>query len=149
MKVVTMKRRQILKLIGTFSPILWVASCKEKLPATPTIVTGRVVDQNNVPLEGARIIMIGAERAGLSGFEKFSVFSDTDQQGNYTLSQILPKGTDYVIVQSESTSKVSIDEGNYIPYFEINGNYVLESSSYILSGSNFDKKTILNFQYRK
>jgi hypothetical protein len=141
-----MKRRQVLKFIAL--PLLLANSCKEELPEAPTIVTGQVIDENGLPLEGAGLSFYGVDNRGWSGVPTFDLTTETDKNGNYWFSYIVPKDTDDVRILSMTTSKVIIDNLNYQVFVLREGQYQLESSPYFIPRSDWGKTTIINYQFR-
>lgn len=147
-----MKRRQLLKLLGLTPPTLLIAaSCKEKLPSTPTIVTGKIIDENGLPLEGAGLRLSGTDVKGFAGAETFSITAESDKDGNYKLSQLIPKDTDRIGILSMSTDKVPKDQGfgGYHPYIFLNGKYIELGAPYDIPRSDWGKTITLNYQFIK
>lgn len=142
-----MKRRQLLQFMAL--PLLFASSCKEKLPTAPTIVTGKVIDENGLPLEGAGLSFYGVDNRGWSGIQTFDLTTETDKDGNYWFSYIVPKNTDDVSITSRGTSKVIIDNQNYQVFVLREGQFQLESSPYFIPRSDWGKTTIVNYQFRK
>ena len=144
-----MKRRQLLKLLG-LAPPLWLVACKDKLPSTPTIVTGKIIDQDGNPLEGAGLRLSGTNWKGFTPVPTFpSVTTESDKDGNYKLSQLIPKDTEVVSILSMSTDKVPVGNQGYVPYISRNNSYVPESAPLDISSENWGKTTILNYQFIK
>ncbi|WP_025765330.1 hypothetical protein [Dyadobacter tibetensis] len=142
-----MKRRQLLQFLAL--PLFLASSCKEKLPDAPTIVTGKVIDENGLPLEGAGLSFYGVDNRGWSGIPTFDLTIETDKDGTYRFSSIVPKDTDDVRLFSITTSKVIIDNQNYEVYLLLEGQYQPEASPYSIPRSDWGKSTILNYQFRK
>ncbi len=78
-----------------------VFSCKkDKFPSTPTIITGKVVDQNNIPIEGYEFQFGGTDKTGfINGNSTFDLYNSTNEQGVYLFSIIVPSSTDLVEFQ--------------------------------------------------
>ncbi|PWJ59668.1 hypothetical protein CLV98_102502 [Dyadobacter jejuensis] len=145
-----MKRRQLLKLLGLASPTLLIAaSCKEKLPTSPTIVTGKIIDENGLPLEGAGLRLSGTDVKGFAGAETFSITTESDKDGNYKLSQIIPKNTDRISILSRPTDKVPTGNQGYAPHISRNNSFVLETAPRDIARENWGKTTTLNYQFIK
>lgn len=58
-----MKRRQSLRLLGLFPA--WLAACKGKFPSAPTVVTGKVVDEDGLPVKDIKFTLEGNKRKGI------------------------------------------------------------------------------------
>ncbi len=146
-----MKRRKLLKLLGlTPAGLLIASSCKEKLPSTPTIVTGKIIDENGLPLEGAGLRLTGRNIEGITGgYATFSIYMESDKEGRYKLTQLLPKDTDEVTIASMSTSKIIVDNQNYEVYILEGTIYYLETSPYNIPRTSWGKATTLNYQFIK
>ncbi len=145
-----MKRRQLLKLLGLAPPLL-LAACKDDFPSTPTIATGKVVFEDDSPVQGVILRLTGSIRQGLTLIDSFvRITTDTNQEGIYTLSQIVPKGTDLVEIIVDGGS---FDEPNpgygYRPYIFVDGSYLQMSAPYKIPYFNYGKTITFNFQLRK
>lgn len=140
----------MLRLLSLAPPLLLASSCKEKFPSIPTIVTGRVVDENDIPVERVRLQLDGIKRTGVSATTTFSITADTDEDGIYTLSQIVPKETDKVAILMDAGF---LEEPNgsygYIPYIQIDGVYESVAVPHRIPASNYGKTTTINYQLRK
>ncbi len=147
-----MKRRKLLQILGLAPPALLIAaSCKEKLPTSPTIVTGKIIDENGLPLEGAGLRLSGTDVKGFAGTTTFSITTESDKDGNYKLSQIIPKNTDHISILSMSTDRVPKDQGfgGYHPYVSRNSSFVPESAPRDIARENWGKTSTLNYQFIK
>ncbi len=143
-----MKRRQLLKLLG-FAPPLWLAACKDKLPSTPTIVKGKIIDENGNPLEGAGLRLTGREIKGFSGTVTFSITIESDKDGLFKLTQIAPDRTEEISILPMSTDRITLDQGfgGFVSYILINGNYEKIASPQYIPRSSWGKTTIINYQF--
>lgn len=81
-----------------------MASCLDTLPSTPTIVKGKIVDENGDPLEGAGLRLTGVNLKGFSGYDTFSITTESDRNGMYELSHIVPKNTEQISIASRNAS---------------------------------------------
>ena len=144
-----MKRRKMLRLLGLAPPVFLVSCRDAKVPSAPTIVIGKVIDENDMPIEGASIRMYGIKQQGLSGTGTFSIDTLTGKDGNYTLSYVVPRGTDFVNVSAEGSSTVT--EKTHFIYAQKNGigSNVIPASDAELRGGDYGKTTTVNFQYKK
>lgn len=135
-----MKRRQTLRLLGSLP--IWLAACKGKFPSAPTVVTGKVVDENGLPAEGIELTLVGNKKKGVSPIPTFDERTKTDSDGKYTLSHVVSSNTDFVVFR--------IDTGTqYIPYIERDGQYEILGSSIIIQQKNYGKTKTINLQVRK
>ncbi|PWJ59664.1 hypothetical protein CLV98_102498 [Dyadobacter jejuensis] len=145
-----MKRRQLLQFMAL--PLLLASSCKEKLLAVPMIVTGKVIDENGLPLEGAGLRLSGTNWKGFTPVPTFpSVTAESDKDGNYKLSQLIPNDTEVVSILPMSTDKVKVNAGynDYITLVLTDGNYVQLGAPYDIPRSQWGKTTTLHYQYKK
>jgi hypothetical protein len=143
-----MKRRQMLRLLGLAPPV-YLVSCKVKFPSTPTIVVGKMIDENDMPIEGALIRMSGSKRQGLSATGTFSIDTLTGKDGNYTLSYVIPRGTDFVNISPVGSS--TINDQTHYTYVQKNdtGLYVQLGGDPQLFEMDYGKTATINFQYKK
>ena len=144
-----MKRRKMLRLLGLAPPVFLVSCRDAKVPSAPTIVIGKVIDENDMPIEGASIRMYGIKQQGLSGTGTFSIDTLTGKDGNYTLSYVVPRGTDFVKVSLEGTSTINDQTNNYYVQRNGTGLYVKPGNDPELLWGDYGKKTTINFQYKK
>ncbi len=86
-----MKRRKFLGVLGILPPILF--SCgKDEFPDRDTIITGKVIDENDMPVVGFKF-QFGADYAkGLHRLPIFDVIGETNKDGIYTISHIVDYG---------------------------------------------------------
>ncbi|WP_149240747.1 hypothetical protein [Dyadobacter sp. 32] len=146
-----MKRRKLLQILGLIPPALLAASCKEKLPSTPTIVTGKIIDENGLPLEGAGLRLSGTDVKGFAGAETFSITAESDKDGNYKLSQLIPKDTDRIGILPRSTDKVplNIGIGDFVSYQLKNSSYDKVTAPHDIPSSEWGKTVTLHYQFKK
>ncbi len=145
-----MKRRKLLQILGLIPPALLAASCKEKLPSTPTIVTGKIIDENGLPLEGAGLRLTGRNIKGITaGYATFSIYVESDKEGMYRLSQLVPKETNEISILPYSTTKVPIGNQGYAHYIFLNGHYTQLGAPYDIARSDWGETTYLNYQFVK
>jgi hypothetical protein len=84
-----MKYLIILSLLGLF------ACEKEKLPTTPTVINGSVVDENENPVPNLMLFFYGYEIRGFRGDDvTFNINQVSDRDGFFTFSQVIPEKTD-------------------------------------------------------
>ena len=146
-----MNRRKLLQILGLIPPTLLAASCEIKLPSTPTIVTGKIIDENGLPLEGAGLRLSGSQLKGFSGRDTFSIYMESGKEGMYRLSQLVPKETNAISILPYSTNKVPLDQGfgGYHHYIFLNEVYVELGAPYDIPRSAWGKTTTLNYQFVK
>ena len=145
-----MKRRQLLKLLG-LAPPLWLAACKDTLPSTPTIVKGKIIDENGLPLEGAGLGLSGINWEGFNPFPTFTIVTESDKEGNYKFSQLIPKDTEVVNILPRSTDKIplNIGVGDFVSYQLKNNIYDKVTAPHDIPRSEWGKTTIINYQFKK
>jgi len=86
-----MKRRKFLGVLGILPPILF--SCgKDEFPDRPTIITGKVIDENDMPVVGLKLQFSGDYAKGLSLIPIFDVIGETNKDGIYTISHMVDYG---------------------------------------------------------
>ena len=69
-----MKRRKFLIALGVMPPLVLDAYKKDKpinLPSITTIVKGKVIDENNAPVQGFEFSFTGVKKTGISGVGTF------------------------------------------------------------------------------
>lgn len=91
-----MKRQQFWLWLLLLPPLLH--SCEKKYPDAPTIVTGKIVDENDKPMEGVDFSIEGVRLKGINPIPTFDVKTKSDKNGVYFLSQVIPKPTMTVTV---------------------------------------------------
>jgi hypothetical protein len=148
-----MKRRQLLKFLGLAPPALLIgSSCQQKSPSSLTIITGTVIDGSGLPLPGAGLMLVGKKYKGNTPVPTFlAVTTESDNQGVYKFSKLIPKDTGTLTLLPYSTPKVSLDEGlgGYKHYIFLNGKYVELGSTYSIPQSDWGKTITLNYQFVK
>ncbi len=144
-----MKRRQFLKLLGFASPVLLASCFDAKSPSAATMVSGIVIDENDMPIEGASIRMSGIKQKGLSGIGTFNTNALTDKDGNYSLSYLVPKGIDFVVISPEGTLTINDQTHGYSVQKNGIGLYVIPGNDPELNWGDYGKITTINFQYKK
>jgi hypothetical protein len=89
-----MKRQAFIKALSIL-PMALLQACEKSFPDTPTIVTGKVIDENNMPVEGVTFSFSGAEVKGISPIPTFRIQGATNKEGIYSLSQVIPNDTSF------------------------------------------------------
>lgn len=140
-----MKRRKFLSVVGII-PLLTLAACEKNLPSTPTIVTGKVTDENNLPVEGVEFLFSGNTRSGLSVINTFNVREISNTIGSYTLSKIIPSNTDQAELKIVGFFSIS---PNHTLWFLQNGIYMELGNPVTIPSSGYGKTNTFNFQIRK
>ena len=144
-----MKRRKLLQILGLIPPALLVVACKEKLPSTPTIVTGKIIDENGLPLEGAGLDMAGIKWKGFTPIPTSGVTTESDKDGIYRMSLVVPEGTGDLSILPYSTNKVPIGNQGYAHYIFLNGHYTQLGAPHEIPRSDWGKTTKHNYQFIK
>jgi hypothetical protein len=139
-------KRTVSLLLICLIPACFIAACKDPYPSAPTTVTGRIVDESGKPLEGVVLGLTGLDKIGVaSGVPTFSVVSETNADGEYTLSYVVPRATDFV---EFSTSSNAVDGVFYRAFIDYGDRYDLYRGVSI-PRKDYGKTTIVNFQFRK
>lgn len=134
-----MRRRQSLRLLGLLPA--WLAACNDKFPSAPTVVTGKVVDEFGMPAVGIELTLSGIKKKGVSPIPTFEERTQTDRNGEYRLSHVVPSGTDFVEFVPATGTK-------FIPYIERDGQYEI-LGSFVIRSSDYGKIKTVNLQVRK
>ncbi len=142
-----MKRKQFLNALTAF-PILAVAACEKGFPSTPTVVTGKVIDENNLPVEGVEFIYGGARQKGLSYIPTFDINILTDKEGIYKGSFIVTGDTDFVTLKPIGNAKFDFTF-KYDVLFLLNGIYTIVGSPIPIQRNEYGTIVTLNFQIKK
>lgn len=135
-----MKRRQSLRLLGLLPA--WLAACKDKFPSAPTVVTGKVVDENGLPVKGVKFTLDGNKRKGITLIPTFREESVSDEDGVYSLSSVVSKSTDVVFLNVfDGTLNIDYkyDPGVYMPV----------ASEIIIRQKDYGETITINFQIKK
>ncbi|MEA5426845.1 hypothetical protein [Arcicella lustrica] len=138
-----MKRRKFLGVLGVLPPILF--SCgKDEFPDRPTIITGKVIDENNMPVVGLKFQFSGYYLKGLSPIPTFDATEETNKDGIYTISYIVTNGQTEFLPESNT---------NYDLMTKYNI-YVWENNQYEQVGNPvgpiiYGETNTFNFQLRK
>ncbi|GHB72704.1 hypothetical protein GCM10007390_28500 [Persicitalea jodogahamensis] len=129
----------MLRLLGLLPAGL--AACNSKFPSAPTVVMGKVVDENGMPVMGIELTLGGIKKKGVSPIPTFDVRTETDRNGEYRLSHVVPSGTDFIEFVPATGTK-------YIPYIERDGQYEI-LGSFVIRSSDYGTNKTVNLQVRK
>lgn len=135
------------QLIIVFLVITGIGSCTQKLPDTPTVVSGKFIDEGGKSLENVQLQYSGVDQRGFSARITFDLTTRTDKNGNYAFSQVAPNGTDHLEILAEQPDSMSAYE--YLIYFEISGEYFPQGSPYRIPKNSWGKSLNLNYQIRR
>lgn len=124
-----------------------LTSCRDKLPDTATVISGKFIDEGGKPLENVQLQYYGVNQRGFSAVSTFDLTTKTDKNGDYSFSKVAPNGTDHLEILAEQPDSMSAYE--YLIYFEISGEYLPQGSPYRISKNKWGKSTIINYQIRK
>ena len=146
-----MKRRKFLIALGVLPPLV-LEACKKDipLPTTPTIITGKVIDENNMPVEGWQLMFYGIERKGVSSVDTFTEQKFTDSNGFFSFSVVVPPNTDSVTfgpLGFRYDDKLNRKNPDYLLFIEIGGKYerrLKDEDPPVIGKSN-----IYNYQVKK
>lgn len=153
-----MNRRKLLSTLGVFPLALLAISCERKIFSRPTIITGKVIDQDGNPLKGVPFDFEGFKKTTISGVPTFLISAKSDSAGQYQLSQNIPKGTDaaWFFLRGNEKVRPVFSENNihepsdYKVYVQKDGNYELLTGDLIdILRSQWGKTNTFNFKYEK
>jgi hypothetical protein len=103
------------------------------------------VDESGKPLEGVTLDLYGLKKTGVTSVTAtFGVVSETNADGEYTLSSVVPRSTDFV----EFSTSSEVDSVQYNIYIDYGGRFDIFRGGSILR-KDYGKTTIVNFQFRK
>ena len=147
-----MKREQFIKSLAlSILPLALLQACKKSLPSTPTVITGKVIDENNMPVEGVKLAFSGAKMKGISPIPTFRIEAETNKAGVYSFSQVVPDGTslnNFSPVSYKSSFFFSGRE-EYIIFVSKNGIYQEMRDFIMVQREDYGKTNTFNFQIRK
>ncbi|MEA5402270.1 hypothetical protein VB776_05065 [Arcicella sp. DC2W] len=138
-----MKRRKLLGVLGILPPILF--SCgKDEFPDRDTIITGKVIDENDMPVVGLKFQFEADYAKGLSRIPIFDVIGETNKDGIYTIA--------YMVTYGQTTFK-PFSDSNYDLNSQYNI-YVWKNNQYEQVGNPvgpiiYGETNTFNFQLRK
>ncbi len=141
--IYNMKRRKFLGTLGILPPIL-ISCGKDEFPDRPTIITGKVIDENNMPVVGLKFQFGGYYLKGISPIPTFSTTGETNKDGIYTIS--------YVVTNGQTVFKPFSDTNyNFNSQYNI---YVWKNNQYEQVGNPvgpiiYGETNTFNFQLRK
>ena len=121
-----MKRRNFLIALGVEPPFVLSAYKKDEFPKTPTVITGKVIDENNKPVEGWELLLYGIERNGTSAVDTFAEQQFTDSNGVFSFSIGVPQNTDNVTfgpLGFRFDDKLNRKNSDYLIFVEIGGKF--------------------------
>ena len=121
-----MKRRNFLIALGVEPPFVLSAYKKDEFPKTPTVITGKVIDENNKPVEGWELLFYGIERNGTSAVDTFAEQQFTDSNGVFSFSIGVPQNTDNVTfgpLGFRFDDKLNRKNSDYLIFVEIGGKF--------------------------
>ena len=87
-----MKRRNFLIALGVVPPLVFSSCGKDEFPSTPTVITGKVIDENNKPVEGFELQFSGYYQKGTSPVPIFDETGKTNNNGIYSISYVVSGG---------------------------------------------------------
>ncbi len=114
-----MKRDLFLFILVIILPIL--QQCKTDAPATITIISCTLIDEDNKPVEGEVFTISGYYRKGLSGIPTFYENIKTDKDGKFRYEKQIPFNTEQADIAPYSAIK-------QFQFINTDGQYQLVSS---------------------
>ena len=145
-----MKRRIFLIALGVMPSLILSACKKDELPKTATVITGKVIDENNKPVEGWELMFYGSKLNGISSMSTFQEQILTDSNGMFSFSITIPPET--VIVRFAPLGfrfddKLNRKNSDYLIFIEIGGKFEprIKDEAYPIIG----KENTYNYQIKK
>jgi hypothetical protein len=132
-----MKRRNFLIALGLVPPLAFVSCGKDEFPSTPTIITGKVVDENSMPAEGVKFRFSGFYLKGTSPIPTFGVDTETNKDGIYNVSYVVTNGEAEFLPKEDSKFNI---------YVWKNNQYIIASG---VGSITLGETNTFNFQIRK
>jgi len=145
-----MKRRKFLIALGVVPPLVLSACKKDELPKTATVITGKVIDENNMPVEGWELLFYGIERKGISGADTFAEQKFTDSNGVFSFSITIPSDTVNVRfgpLGFRFDDKLNRKNPDYLIFIEVGGKFearIKDEASPVIG-----KENTYNYQIKK
>ena len=141
-----MKRRNFLLALWIMSPLVFSSCKKDELPSTSTIITGKVIDENDKPVEGFVLQFGGYFQKGTSSIPTFDLDDKTNKDGTYKIS--------YLVKTSDKQTyfkPIGDYSNNLFSQYDI---YVWKDNKYQFVGNPvgpiiYGQINIFNFQIRK
>lgn len=143
-----MNRRKMICLLGS-SPVLLLLSCDKGFPDSPTIITGKVIDQDGEPIAGVAVGFIGKERASVSMVPTFEAMTNTQADGSYRIEQVVPDSTDSSNIGIRRFPQVDIDTFGYIFFISVDGGTERELTLYTVNEEKYGTAITVNFIVKK
>lgn len=138
-----MKRRNFLIALGVLPPLVFSSCGKAEFPASPTVITGKVVDENDKPVEGVKFRFSGFYLKGISPIPTFDVDGETNKDGIYSVSYVVTNGEAEFLPQNspkyDFNSQFNIFVWKNNQYVKVNG----------VGPLIYGEKNTFNFQIRK
>ena len=145
-----MKRRKFLIALGVVHPFVLSACKKDEFPKTPTVITGKVIDENNKPVEGWELLFYGIERNGTSAVDTFAEQQFIDSNGVFSFSVGVPPNTDSVKFRPlgfRYDDKLNRKNPDYLLFIEVGGKF--EPSIKDEAPPIIGKENTYNYQIKK
>ena len=145
-----MKRRKFLIALGVVPPLVLSACKKDELPKTATVIIGKVIDENNMPVEGWELLFYGIERKGISGVDTFAEQKFTDSNGVFSFSITIPSDTVNVRfgpLGFRFDDKLNRKNPDYLIFIEVGGKFearIKDEASPVIG-----KENTYNYQIKK
>ncbi len=136
--------------LGVVPPLILSACKKDELPKTATIITGKVIDENNKPVEGWELMFYGSKLNGISAMSTFQEQEMTDADGMFSFSLTVPQDTGsvgFAPLGFRFDDKLNRKTSDYVIFIEIGGKFEprIKDEAYPIIG----KSNTYNYQIKK
>ncbi len=136
-----MKRLRFWLWLLLLPPLL--QCCEKKYPNAETIIQGKIVDENDKPMEGVNFSFYGLQNPFKSSTFTFNLITKTNKNGEFTFSQVIPNGT---VSADLSFSGFGLP---YQGYILKDSKFVLYDPSLVFAYVTIGKTNNLKFQIKK
>ncbi|WP_428666462.1 hypothetical protein [Runella sp.] len=143
-----MKRRKFITAL-LLPATAWMVGCK-KYDSWDTIVKGRVVAENNQPVEGVKFQFYGVKETRVFKQEfTFDTTGQSNREGYYQLSYLIPSSTDIAQLIGVDTTAFDLGKTHDLLIENPAGQYIQLGGPVGVLPKDFGKTTVFNFLLRK
>ena len=148
-----MKRRKFLIALGVMPPLV-LSACKKdpNWPLTGTTITGKVIDENNLPVEGFGFTFGGTKRIGITAVDTFFEMGKTNSNGIFSITASIPQDTgkvDFLVNGFSFDDKLNRKNSDIDIFFERDGKYIRYNSPVPNPTPIPGEINTINFQIKK